>query len=199
VARLYDAFPLHPRVACTAMRRYAVMGRLLQGKGGTVRTYELMAVLAPDIAEDEMPGALDRVASYITAGGGEVSELITTSPWGRRRLAYEIRDYRDGFYALYHFTAEPESIGDLERDLRLNNQVLRSLVTSYTPPKPKPEPAAEDTEGEAGEEGTEISSPSGASMDTDADVATESQGEDLNEPPTAETPAAEDESEPART
>src|SRR5438094_6628320 len=75
-------------------RATKTMGRLLHGKGGMVRNYELMAVLAPDIAEDAMPGALERITGYITTGGGEVTELTTTSPWGRRRLAYPIRDYR---------------------------------------------------------------------------------------------------------
>lgn len=155
-----------------------------------MRTYELMAVLAPDIAEDEMPGALERISGYITTGGGEVTELITTSPWGRRRLAYEIRDFRDGFYALYHFNLDPNGIGELERDLGLNNQVIRSLVTSYTPPKPKP-----------------VAEESGAEMDAEPGEATGPEGEDQTEPPTAETPDVapdvedeeeEEESEPAR-
>jgi small subunit ribosomal protein S6 len=168
-----------------------------------VRNYELMAVLAPDIAEDAMPGALERITGFITTGGGEVTELTTTSPWGRRRLAYPIRDYRDGFYALYRFSTEPEQIDELERELRLDNQVLRSLVTSWTAPKPKKpkKGATEGAEAAEGAEGTEapaIVSPSGAAMDTDTDETTGPAGEDLTEPPTAETPAAEDESEPAR-
>jgi small subunit ribosomal protein S6 len=171
-----------------------------------VRTYELMAVLAPDIPEEEMPAALERISGFITANDGEVTELITTSPWGRRRLAYEIRDYRDGFYALYHFNLDPSRVGEVERELRLDNQVLRSLVVTYTPPKPKkPKKGAEgeQTEGaEAGgaESGTEIGAPSGATMDTPPRDATGPDGEDLNAPPTAETPAAdeESESEPAR-
>ncbi len=172
-----------------------------------MRTYELMVVFAPDIAEDEMPGALERVSGYITTGGGEVSELTTTPPWGRRRLAYPIRDFRDGFYALYLCNLAPEGIGELERDLGLNSHVLRSLVTSYTPPKPKkPKKGAEEEVTEGAEatgdaaEDEAVAASSGASMDTDTDLTTGSQGEDLTEPPTAETPAAEDESEsePAR-
>lgn len=180
-----------------------------------MRSYELMAVLAPDIAEEAMPGELERITGYITTGGGQVTELVTTSPWGRRRLAYPIRDYRDGFYALYNFSAEPEQIDELERELRLNNQVLRSLVTSYVAPKPKKvkpgKEGAESAEG-APADGTEaptsetpaaaapaIAAPSGAEMDTDTDLTTGPDGVDLTEPPTAETPAAEDESEPART
>ena len=174
-----------------------------------MREYELMAVFAPDIAEDEMPGTLERVSGYITTAGGDVSELTTTSPWGRRRLAYPIRDFRDGFYALYHFTLNPDGIGELERDLGLNAQVLRSLVTSYTAPKPKkPKKSAagegaeaEAADGTAATGGEAIAVPSGAGMDTDTDLTTGPPGADLPEPPTAETPAAEDESEsePART
>jgi small subunit ribosomal protein S6 len=178
-----------------------------------VRNYELMAVLAPDIAEEAMPGELERITAYITTGGGQVTELVTTSPWGRRRLAYPIRDYRDGFYALYNFSAEPEQIDELERELRLNNQVIRSLVTSYVAPKPKKvKPGKEGAEAAEGApaEGTEapagetpaapaVAAPSGAEMDTDTDLATGPDGVDLTEPPTAETPAAEEESEPART
>src|SRR5262245_34183768 len=170
------------------------MGRLLHGKGGSVRKYELMAVLTPDIAEEEMPAALERISGYITSNEGAVTELITTSPWGRRRLAYEIRDYRDGFYALYHFNLDPSRVSEVERDLRLNNQVLRSLVVSYAPPKPK-----KPKKGKAGEEAEDaesgeattaaaITASSGAAMDTPPQEATGPDGEDLNTPPTAETP-----------
>lgn len=166
-----------------------------------MRTYEMMAVLAPDIAEAEMPGALERLSGYITTAGGEVSELITTSPWGRRRLAYEIRDYRDGFYALYHFTLDPANIGELERELRLNNQVLRSLVVSYTPPRPKRVRKPQDGAGGEGGEGAESetaasavpSAPSGAVVDNDAVPAVAVPvGVDTTTPPTAETPETED-------
>jgi small subunit ribosomal protein S6 len=150
-----------------------------------------MAVLAPDIAEEEMPAALERISGYITSNEGAVSELITTSPWGRRRLAYEIRDYRDGFYALYHFDLDPSRVSEVERDLRLNNQVLRSLVVSYAPPKPK-KPKKSRAGEQAGsadtDEATEITAPSGAAVDTAPQEVAGPDGEDLNTPPTAETP-----------
>lgn len=184
-----------------------------------MRTYELMAVLAPDIPEEQMPGALERVGGYITGPGGEVTELVTTSPWGRRRLAYMIEKHRDGFYALYHFNLEPEGITDLERDLRLDNQVIRHLVTTFTAPKPKKlskkERIAAEAAAAAGEDGaTEdgatnadaadttpiasaepaIESASGATVDTDQPPASPT-GEDTENPPTAETPETEDDTE----
>ncbi len=117
------------------------------------RSYELMIIVAPDVTEDELPGVIDRVGGYVTTAGGEVTGTLRESPWGRRRLAYAIRhggrDIRDGFYTVYHFDAPPQAIADIERELRLTDQVMRFLVTHFTP-QPITEPtaeAAEETEG----------------------------------------------------
>src|SRR5690242_3012344 len=67
-----------------------------------IRSYELMAVFSPDVNEDELPGAIERVGSYIEQAGGTIISTNHESPWGRRRLAYPIRyqgrDVRDGYY-----------------------------------------------------------------------------------------------------
>lgn len=101
------------------------------------RTYELMTILHPDVSEDDLPGALDRVASHVTGVGGEVTETLRDSPWGRRRLAYPIRnagrDIRDGYYSVFHLTLDPGQVDDMEQELKLNTQVIRYLVTSYSP------------------------------------------------------------------
>ncbi len=96
------------------------------------RDYELMVVFAPQTADEELAGALDQVRGYITGTGGEVSQVLRDNPWGRRRLAYPIRkdgqDVREGFYTLYHFRAPTARIADLERNLKLNDRVLRHMV-----------------------------------------------------------------------
>ena len=101
------------------------------------RTYELMTVLSPDVPEDDISGVLDAISGYVTTAGGTVQEVLRDSPWGRRRLAYPIRhasrDVRDGYYTLYHFELAPNRVTDVERDLKLNTQVIRYLVTHYTP------------------------------------------------------------------
>lgn len=191
-----------------------------------MRLYELMVVLAPDIPDDQMNGELERVSGYITVGGGEITELNTTAfnslSLGRRRLAYPINKHRDGYYALYHFNLEPAGVADLERELHLNNQVLRHLVTSYALPKIRPPKKPKAGAGDEGAEATEdrtgdreeraeamvapegasvapvavaepderapIASASGATMDVDAPVPPGPDGEENNEPPTAETP-----------
>lgn len=179
----------------------------------------MMAVFVPDLPDDQLPGALERVSTYITTTGGEVTMLNTTAhntlTLGRRRLAYPINKYRDGYYALYHFNLDPGGITELERELRLNTQVLRHLVTLYTPPKPRKAKKGKDGDAEADagttaavettstditpttappaiteaqRERAPMTSASGAEVDTDVPVPPAPDGTELNEPPTAATP-----------
>lgn len=101
------------------------------------RDYELMTILIPDMSEEDTQAAVGRVTSYVTDVNAEVTETLTDSPWGRRRLAYAIRhegvDYRDGFYVLIHFTGAPNSITEIERELKLDTSVIRYLLVSHDP------------------------------------------------------------------
>jgi small subunit ribosomal protein S6 len=101
------------------------------------RNYELMTILHPEVTEEELPGALEQVAGYITAADGTIEETLRDSPWGRRRLAYPIRhggrDLRDGFYTVYHLHLAPNRVEEVERELKLNERVMRYLMTSYEP------------------------------------------------------------------
>ena len=116
------------------------------------RTYELMTVLHPDVPEDSLPGELDRISGFITSTGGSIIETLQDSPWGRRRLAYPIRsggrDVRDGYYTVWHINLGPNRIDDLERELKLDVQLIRYLVVSWEP-KPIDEKEVERAEIEA--------------------------------------------------
>lgn len=101
------------------------------------RTYELMTIVHPEVSEEDLPGALDRISGFVASAGGTVTETLRDSPWGRRRLAYPIRnggrDLRDGYYTVYRFEIEPDRIDDIERELKLDDQVIRYLVTHWAP------------------------------------------------------------------
>lgn len=101
------------------------------------RTYELLTILSPDVPEEEIPGQIDRIAGYVGAAGGTVQLTNRESPWGRRRLSYSIRhagrDVRDGFYTLFRLDLAPDRVDDLERELKLNTQIIRYLVTHFSP------------------------------------------------------------------
>lgn len=101
------------------------------------REYEMLAILLPDQGEDETKSAVDKVLSYITDENGTIDSVSTDSPWGRRRLAYSIRhegvDYRDGHYALVYFTAMPNVLNEIERELKLDVNVIRYLLLTNDP------------------------------------------------------------------
>jgi len=90
-----------------------------------LREYELMYLLTPELPEDEMTAATERVSSLITNRGGEITKVDT---WGRRRLAYPIRRHSDGYYTVLRFNLEPEQTVELERNLRLTEPVLRHII-----------------------------------------------------------------------
>jgi ribosomal protein S6 len=96
-----------------------------------------MTILHPDVAEESLPAELERISGFITAAGGELIETLQDSPWGRRRLAYPIRsggrDVRDGYYTVWHFTLGPTRVDDLERELKLDTQLIRYIVLSWEP------------------------------------------------------------------
>jgi ribosomal protein S6 len=123
-----------------------------------------MTILAPDVPEDELTPAIDTIASYITRFDGTINAFFRESPWGRRRLSYPIRyqsrDVRDGFYVLWYFEAEPEAIALIDREIRLNDLIIRHLTIALdkpfvpAPPAPveAPADAASAPEGEAAAE-----------------------------------------------
>ena len=92
------------------------------------RQYELMVLINPEVTEDALTAEIDRIAALITGAEGEVTEVKRDAPWGRRRLAYQIQNYRDATYVLYHFTSGPSRVLDLERELKLDERVIRYLV-----------------------------------------------------------------------
>lgn len=119
------------------------------------RKYELMTILHPEVAEEALPAELDRIAGYLDTIGAELIDSLREQPWGRRRLAYPIRsggkDVRDGYYTVWHFSVAPTQLVELERELKLNTQVIRYIVVNWEPKPidPKEVEAAEIAAEEA--------------------------------------------------
>jgi small subunit ribosomal protein S6 len=95
------------------------------------RLYEMMIVVAPSVAEEGLLPVVERVSGYIATQRGNVASVKSDNPWGRRRLAYEIQDFRDAFYVLFTFDAGPGAIVEIDRDLKLDQHVIRHLIVRY--------------------------------------------------------------------
>ena len=90
-----------------------------------MRRYELMVILDPDLEERAVAPALDQFLNVVRSGGGTVEKVDV---WGRRRLAYEIQKKSEGIYAVVDLHAEPPVVKELDRQLNLNEAVLRTKV-----------------------------------------------------------------------
>ncbi len=94
-----------------------------------MRTYELMTILRPDLGgEDEFNAYLETLQGFITNQGGSINDIDHANPWGRRKLAYPIQDFTEGYYVLMHFETDPRSIDEIERSLKLAEPVIRYLL-----------------------------------------------------------------------
>jgi small subunit ribosomal protein S6 len=87
--------------------------------------YELMVILNPEIDERQVPATLDRFLKVITTDGGSIDNVDI---WGKRRLAYEIQKKTEGIYAVVAFTATSAATQELDRQLKLNEQIMRTKV-----------------------------------------------------------------------
>ena len=90
-----------------------------------MRRYEIMVILDPDLEEKTIAPSLEAFLNVIRADGGTVHNV---EMWGRRRLAYEINHKAEGIYALLHVTATVDSVKELDRQLSLNEAVMRTKV-----------------------------------------------------------------------
>ena len=91
-----------------------------------MRHYEVMVILDPDLEEKTIAPSLEAFLNVVRADGGTVNSVDV---WGRRRLAYEINHKGDGIYAVLDLVATPAAVAELDRQLSLNEAVMRTKVT----------------------------------------------------------------------
>ncbi|HET7340860.1 MAG TPA: 30S ribosomal protein S6 [Methylomirabilota bacterium] len=107
------------------------------GEVSALRPYEVLVIVDPRPTEEEVAGLLTQIGEQLKGLGAEVVKMEN---WGKRRLAYDIRKQREGTYAVFEVSAEPAMIREFERQLRLNENVLRFLSTRV-PVRKKARPA----------------------------------------------------------
>ena len=89
-----------------------------------MRSYELGVILNPTLEEAEITQAIEKVSGYLTAGGGTVSAV---NVWGKRTMTYPIRRQREGVYVFLQALLDASAIAEMERSLKLDENVLRYL------------------------------------------------------------------------
>lgn len=87
--------------------------------------YELMFIVKPELDEEQVNTATDRVHQLIVSNGGNITK---TAGWGKRRLAYQVGPYREGYYVVSNFEVETDKIAELERVLKISDTVFRHLL-----------------------------------------------------------------------
>jgi len=89
-----------------------------------MRNYELMYIIRPDVEQETVQAVVEKFQGIIANGG----EIVKHDIMGKRRLAYEINKHREGTYVLVQFTAEPAVVSELERVLKISDEIIRHIV-----------------------------------------------------------------------
>jgi small subunit ribosomal protein S6 len=91
-----------------------------------MRKYELVCIIHPDLDENAFKAVVEKVSGWVTEAGGSVDKVDV---WGRRRMAYHINKQREGQYVLLQLTMAPTATAELERNMRFQESVMRSMLT----------------------------------------------------------------------
>ncbi|TFB09287.1 30S ribosomal protein S6 [Candidatus Atribacteria bacterium MT.SAG.1] len=92
-----------------------------------MRNYEVMLAINPQLEDEELDSLLDKLKKIITDEKGKITK---TNKWGKRKLAYEIKDFTEAIYVVLNFNADAKIIPELERVVKLEERVIRYLLTS---------------------------------------------------------------------
>ena len=90
-----------------------------------MRKYELMYIIQPAIEEDAKKALVERFNEILTSNG---AEIIEAKEWGKRRLAYEINDFREGFYQIVKVNADSQAIDEYIRLANINEDIIRHIA-----------------------------------------------------------------------
>ena len=159
------------------------------------RDYELGFILNPEVSEEQTRAILDRVEQVVANHNGEV---VRVNQWGRRRLGYPIQRHRDGFYVFIDMILTPETVIELERTLKVSEEVLRHMVKRRDPKTVQKErearaaaaaaaaaaPPVPDAEAEVQDQAEEVA-PDEALVGEEAEIPSGLSAEDIEDVPPA--------------
>lgn len=90
-----------------------------------MKAYEILYIIRPDLDEEATTALVDRLSGLVATNGGD---NLTVEKWGKRRLAYEIEDYKEGQYILMNFEGEGRTSQEIERVMKISEDVIRFLT-----------------------------------------------------------------------
>jgi small subunit ribosomal protein S6 len=104
----------------------AQLGRLDQKEVNVMRAYEIMYIIRPNIEDEAKKALVERFNTILTDNGAELTE---SKEWGKRRLAYEINDFRDGYYQLVKVNSDAAAVEEFSRLAKISEDIIRHMVT----------------------------------------------------------------------
>jgi small subunit ribosomal protein S6 len=95
-----------------------------EGGDMVMNKYEVMYIISPTVEEEQVKALVEKFNELISEHG----EIEKVEEWGRKKLAYEVQDQKEGYYVLVYFTANPEFPTELERNFKINENILKYLI-----------------------------------------------------------------------
>jgi len=121
-----------------------------------MRQYETLMVLNPEIPEAQTRETIDRAKRLIEGMGGSVNQM---QEWGMRELAYSIKKFSRGYYVIADYTANPDVVRELERTLKIADEILRFMTVAAANARRTSKPAKARKRGESASVPAEASHP----------------------------------------
>ncbi len=107
------------------MARTTTLKKAPEVESKQLRDYELILIISPEIADENLDTTIDKISQFITKKGSAISD---TERWGKRKLAYPIEHFMEGSYVLIRFESRPTLTKELEESLQVSEEVLRHLL-----------------------------------------------------------------------
>ncbi len=89
-----------------------------------MRKYEVIFIVKP-VEEDILNGVITKFENIVTTNGGSIDKI---DRWGKKRLAYPVKDLNEGFYCLFYITAEPKVVAELDRVMKITDEILKHMI-----------------------------------------------------------------------